>query len=173
MGYDAAGKGNQISTFCGNIVFLSPRVDGMSQDVVHVDHWKMNYVASKCYLITHWHGVISQKDRISTCVLHLPTGKPLPCLICGMPLCEDLHASLHETCEHNHKNHMLKLHPCGNSNTLKIIYFAYFHTVMEYGIIFWGVSVESKRIFQKQKRIIRIMTHSTSRISCRTWLWKL
>jgi hypothetical protein len=44
---------------------------------------------------------------------------------------------------------------------------------MEYGIIFWGVSVESKRIFQKQKRIIRIMTHSTSRISCRTSFWKL
>jgi len=47
-----------------------------------------------------------------------------------------------------------------------MIYFAYFHTVMEYGIIFWGVSVESKRIFQQQKRIIRIMTGSASRISC-------
>jgi hypothetical protein len=38
MGYDAAAKGNQISTFCGNIVFLSLRVDDMSQDVVHVYH---------------------------------------------------------------------------------------------------------------------------------------
>jgi hypothetical protein len=37
MGYDAAAKGNQISKFRGNIVFLSPRVDDMSQDVVHVD----------------------------------------------------------------------------------------------------------------------------------------
>jgi hypothetical protein len=44
---------------------------------------------------------------------------------------------------------------------------------MEYGIIFWGVSVQSKRIFQQQKRIIRIMTGSTSRISCRTLFWKL
>jgi hypothetical protein len=44
---------------------------------------------------------------------------------------------------------------------------------MEYGIIFWGVSVESKRIFQQQKRIIRIMTGSTSRISCRTLCKKL
>jgi hypothetical protein len=44
---------------------------------------------------------------------------------------------------------------------------------MEYGIIFWGVLVESKRIFQQQKRIIRIMTGSTSRISCRTLFWKL
>ena len=52
-------------------------------------------------------------------------------------------------------------------------YFTYFHTIMEYGIIFQGVSVESKSIFQQQKRIIRIMTGSTSRISCRTLLLKL
>ena len=33
-----------------------------------------------------------------------------------------------------------------------MIYFAYFHAVMEYGITFWGNSVENKRIFQKQKK---------------------
>jgi hypothetical protein len=66
----------------------------------------------------------------------------------------------------NWKNHVQKIipklssacylvkgmHPCCNLNTLKMIYFAYFHTVMEYGIIFWGVSVESKRIFQQKKK---------------------
>jgi len=66
-----------------------------------------------------------------------------------------------------------RMNPCCNSNTLKTIYFVYFHTIMEYGIIFWGVSVESKRIFHQQKRIIRIMTGSTSRISCRTLFQKL
>jgi hypothetical protein len=55
----------------------------------------------------------------------------------------------------------------------KIIYFAYFHAVIEYGIIFWGDSVESNRIYQQQKRIIRIMTGSTSRISCKTLFKKL
>ena len=35
--------------------------------------------------------------------------------------------------------------PSCNINTLKMIYFAYFHSVMEFGIIFWGVSVESKK----------------------------
>jgi hypothetical protein len=44
-----------------------------------------------------------------------------------------------------------------------MIYFAYFHAVMEYGIVFWGDSVESKRIFQQHKRIIRIMSGSASR----------
>jgi hypothetical protein len=53
-----------------------------------------------------------------------------------------------------------------------MIYFVYFHAVMDYGI-FWGDSVESKRIFQKQTRIIRIMTGSTSRISCKTLFKKL
>jgi hypothetical protein len=31
--------------------------------------------------------------------------------------------------------------PSCNINTLKMIYFAYFHLIMEFGIIFWGVSV--------------------------------
>jgi effector-binding domain-containing protein len=39
---------------------------------------------------------------------------------------------------------------------------------MEYGIIFWGDSVESKRMFQQQKKITRIMTESTSRNSRKT-----
>jgi len=43
---------------------------------------------------------------------------------------------------------------------------------MEYGIIFWGNSVESKRILQQQKRKIRIMTRSTSRLSYKTLFQK-
>jgi NurA-like 5'-3' nuclease len=69
-----------------------------------------------------------------------------------------------------------RMYPCCKSKNLKMIYFAYFHAVMEYGIIFWGDSVESKRIFQKQKQTnkkIRIMTGSTSRISCRSLFQKL
>jgi hypothetical protein len=85
------------------------------------------------------------------------------------------------------KNHVQKILPklcntcylvrrsylCCKSNTFKIIYFTYFHAIMEYSIIFWGDSVESKRIFQQQKWIIRNMTGSTSRISCRTLFQKL
>jgi hypothetical protein len=48
-----------------------------------------------------------------------------------------------------------------------------FHAVVEYGIICWGDSVESNRVFQQQKRRIRIMTGSTSRIACRTLFKKL
>jgi hypothetical protein len=36
----------------------------------------------------------------------------------------------------------------GNINTLKVIYFAYFHSRMKCGIIFWGNFMDSKRVFQ-------------------------
>jgi hypothetical protein len=63
--------------------------------------------------------------------------------------------------------------PSCNINTLKMIYFAYFHSIMEFGIIFWVVSVESKRIFLQQKRIIRIMTGSSTRNTCKKLFRKL
>ena len=47
----------------------------------------------------------------------------------------------------------------------------YYYT--EFGIIFWGVSVGSKRIFLQQKRIIRAMTGSSSRTTCRMFFRKL
>jgi len=66
-----------------------------------------------------------------------------------------------------------RMYPSFNINTLKMIYFAYFHSVMEFGILFWGVSVESKKVFLQQKRVIRIMTGSPPRSTCRTLFCKL
>jgi hypothetical protein len=40
---------------------------------------------------------------------------------------------------------------------LKSIYFAYFHSKMKYGIIFWGNSSDSKKVFTLQKKIVRII----------------
>jgi hypothetical protein len=55
-----------------------------------------------------------------------------------------------------------------NQNTLKLIYFAYFHSIVKYGIIFWGNSSNSRKIFTLQKKIIRIMVVAHSRTSCRS-----
>jgi hypothetical protein len=57
--------------------------------------------------------------------------------------------------------------PFVSLNVLKIIYFSYVHSLMSYGIIFWGDSVHSKLIFKIQKRIIRIITNSNRRDLCR------
>jgi hypothetical protein len=50
---------------------------------------------------------------------------------------------------------------------LKTVYFSYFHSIMSYGVIFWGNSCGSKEIFAIQKRIIRILTNKSKRDSCR------
>jgi len=51
--------------------------------------------------------------------------------------------------------------------TLREIYFAYVHSILTYGIIFWGNSTHAIKILRMQKKIIRIMTKSNNRSSCR------
>ena len=50
---------------------------------------------------------------------------------------------------------------------LRMVYFSYFHSIMSYGIIFWGNSHHSVNIFKIQKRIIRIITNSNRYDTCR------
>ena len=54
------------------------------------------------------------------------------------------------------------LYSCSNMSTCKMVYFAYFHASMEYGITFWGNSIDSKKVFLQLKRMNRIMTGSSS-----------
>ena len=63
---------------------------------------------------------------------------------------------------------MRSVKPFASQQMLQIIYFSYFHSIMFYGLIFWDHSPHSVRVFRLQKRIIRIMTGSGSRDSCRT-----
>jgi hypothetical protein len=53
------------------------------------------------------------------------------------------------------------------TENLKLVYFAYFHSIMLHGIIFWGNSTDSKTVFYIQKKIIRIMAGTKRRASCR------
>jgi hypothetical protein len=55
-----------------------------------------------------------------------------------------------------------------NITTLKSIYFAYFHSIIKYEIIFWGNSSNSGKIFTLQKKIIRNMAGAQPRTSCRS-----
>jgi hypothetical protein len=50
--------------------------------------------------------------------------------------------------------------------TLKMVYFSTFHSIISYGIIFWGSSTKSDIIFGTQKGIIRIITNSGNMDSC-------
>ena len=54
-----------------------------------------------------------------------------------------------------------------NLYVMKMIYYSHVHSVISYGIIFWGNSHLSDSIFKIQKRIIRVITNSGRRVSCR------
>ena len=60
-----------------------------------------------------------------------------------------------------------------SASSIKLIYYAFFHWVMSYGIIFWGNSLHSSTIFRLQKKAIRIMEGCGNRVSCRNLFKKL
>ena len=53
-----------------------------------------------------------------------------------------------------------------------MVYFSIVHSIISYAI-FWGVSTHSKIIFKIQKRIIKIITNSDNKDSCRNLFTKL
>jgi hypothetical protein len=57
--------------------------------------------------------------------------------------------------------------PYVNLETLLMVYYAYFHSIMHYGIMFWGNSSYAINVFRVQKRALRIMMRIRSRDSCR------
>jgi hypothetical protein len=63
--------------------------------------------------------------------------------------------------------------PYMSQNILRMIYFSYFHSVMNYGLLFWGNSSYSMKIFRLQKCIIRIIFDCKSRDSCKQMFKKI
>jgi hypothetical protein len=56
-----------------------------------------------------------------------------------------------------------------NTDTLKSVYFVYFHSVMKYRIFFWGGnSSNSRKIFTFQNKIVRLLAGVKPRNSCRS-----
>jgi hypothetical protein len=54
-----------------------------------------------------------------------------------------------------------------NINILKLIYFAYFHSLIKYRIIFWGNSSDNKKVFTLQKKIVITIVGSKPQTPCR------
>jgi len=61
---------------------------------------------------------------------------------------------------------MRSVKPSLSQQMLKAIYYSYFHSIMSYGIIFWGQSTNSIQVFRLQKKILRIMMGCKNRDSC-------
>ncbi len=43
-------------------------------------------------------------------------------------------------------------------------YFSYFHSIMTYGIIFWGNSTDSNEIFKLQKKLLELLPTQTTEL---------
>jgi hypothetical protein len=54
-----------------------------------------------------------------------------------------------------------------SSETLRMVYFSYFHCMIKYGLIFWGNSTNISRVFKLQKKVIRIISGVGPADSCR------
>jgi hypothetical protein len=68
---------------------------------------------------------------------------------------------------------MGKLYYMLNINDLKTVYSAYCHSLVQYGIIYWGNASGSNQVFILQKKIIRIMVGVGPRRTCRGLFRKL
>jgi hypothetical protein len=61
-----------------------------------------------------------------------------------------------------------------SASSIKVIYYAFFHLAMSYGIIFWGNSSHSSIIFRIQKKKAIIITEGCgNRVLCRNVFKKL
>jgi hypothetical protein len=60
-----------------------------------------------------------------------------------------------------------------NIDTLKLIYFACFHSLMKYRIIFWGNSSDGTKVFTLQKKTVRIVVGVKPQHPCRELFKKL
>jgi hypothetical protein len=63
--------------------------------------------------------------------------------------------------------------PFMSVNTLKIVYYSYIHSVMNFGLIFWGNSLHAEMVFRIKKRVIHLMMGCYYRESCRDFFKEL
>jgi len=67
------------------------------------------------------------------------------------------------------RNLIHTLHP----DVLHMVHLAYFYSVLQYGIIFWGNSTLVHQVFKLQKRVVWVMSGAGQRSSCRNLFRKL
>ena len=54
-----------------------------------------------------------------------------------------------------------------SQKALTTVYYSYFHSLLKYGIIFWGNSQVNRDIFKIQKKAMRIISGKSCRDPCR------
>ncbi|PNF44137.1 hypothetical protein B7P43_G03190, partial [Cryptotermes secundus] len=62
---------------------------------------------------------------------------------------------------------IISVRPYMSGSSLVKIYHSLFHSILSYGIIFWGQATNTKKLFLIQKKAVRLMTGYSNRHSCR------
>jgi hypothetical protein len=62
---------------------------------------------------------------------------------------------------------MRSIKPFMSQETLKMVYYAYFYSIVNYGLIFWGKSSHIVTIVKIQNNIIETITGCRNRDACR------
>ena len=68
---------------------------------------------------------------------------------------------------------MRVVQPFLSLDSLKLIYYSYFHSILPYGIIFWGNTPLSDVIFRMRKKVVRIMLGIRNTDSSREYFKRL
>jgi hypothetical protein len=80
----------------------------------------------------------------------------------------------HLNSELNSLGYMIQsLRPVLELKILKQIYYSYVHSLLNYGIMFWGISPNSRTTFITQKRILRSIVGAKPNHSCKEIFKKL
>jgi hypothetical protein len=58
---------------------------------------------------------------------------------------------------------LMKLSHVLNIQTLRTVYFAYFHRLVNYGLIFWGYTSSVHKLFPTQKKMLRTVLGISSK----------
>jgi hypothetical protein len=65
------------------------------------------------------------------------------------------------------------LKSCMSRDVLIMIYYAYFHSILTYGIIFWGNFTYTIDLFRLEKRAIKVICGIHNRVACREYFEQL
>jgi len=63
--------------------------------------------------------------------------------------------------------------PYMSFEVLKMVYYSNFNSIINYGLLFWGTSPHSKKIFRMHNNIVRILMGCRKEVSCRNLFRKL
>lgn len=116
--------------------------------------------------------VFNQKEITNVTIGNIQASTVLNCKLLGLAIASTLDWQQHITNVVSKLNQAIYVlinikKICNNIETLKMLYFAYFNSHVNYGLLFWGSDTNARRILLLQKKALRIIMNLSPRESVR------